>query len=59
MFEKSAGGILGKPTYKSRSKFPQSTLEAVAAFYKNDDEYTMPGKSDCVMLQETCKSIND
>ena len=54
-FEKSAGGILGKPTYKNRKKLPQSTLEAVAAFYKND-EYTrvMPSKSDCVMLQETC-----
>jgi len=58
--ENSAGGILGKPTYKSRNKLPQSTLEAVAAFCKNDD-YTrvMPGKSDCVMLQETCKSKND
>ena len=54
------GGTLGKPTCKSRNKLPQSTLEAVAAFYKND-EYTrvMPGKSDGVMLQETCKSKND
>jgi len=56
---KSAGGILGKPTYKIRNKLPQLTLKAVAAFYKND-EYTrvMLGKNDCIMLQETCKSKN-
>jgi len=37
----------------SRNNLSQSTLEAVAAFYKND-EYSrvMPSKSDCVMLQE-------
>ena len=46
---KSAGGILTTPTYKSRNKLPESMLEAVAAFYKNDG-YTkiMPGKNDCV-----------
>ena len=48
---KSAGGILAAPTYKSRNKLPESTLEAVAAFYENDG-YTriMPGKSDCLSI---------
>ena len=48
---KSAGGILATPTYKSRNKLPESTLEAVAVFYENDG-YTriMPGKSDCVSV---------
>ena len=59
-FEKAAGGILGKPTYKSRNNLPQSTLEAVAAFYKNDEYIrVMPGKTDCVMLEEMCKSENN
>jgi len=42
------------------NKSPQSTLEAVAAFCKNDEHSrVMPGKRDCVMLQETCKSKNN
>ena len=48
---KSVGGILTTPTYKSRYKLPESTLEAVAVFFENNG-YTriMPDKSDCISV---------
>jgi len=40
--------------------YVKPTLEATAAFYKNEGHTSiMLGKSDCVMLQETCKSKKD
>ena len=51
----STDGVLAQTTYMSRNKLLQSTFEAVAAFYENDEYISViPGKVIVSMLQEMC-----